>query len=144
MGGGGSMALKFDLSSFDRLDDDFAKAAGKLETLVGSEKTKTQVKAALKPMEDDAKSRIHSITGSLKNSIETRVTTHTDAPTEIEVGISYKRHPKAHHAHLVEGGHGGPHPAPPHPFWEPAVQLHGQQAVDALEELMEDLADQLF
>lgn len=144
MDGGGSMALKFDLSPFDRLDDDFARAAGKLETLVGSENTKTQVKAVLKPLEDDAKSRVHSITGHLKSSIETRVTTHADAPTEIEVGISYKRHPKAHHAHLVEGGHGGPHPAPPHPFWEPAVQLHGQQAVDALEDLMEDLAEQLF
>lgn len=144
MGGGGSMALKFDLSPFDRLDDDFAKAAGKLETLVGSENTKTQAKAALKPLEDDAKSRVHSITGHLKSSIETRVTTHADAPTEIEVGISYARHPEAHHAHLVEDGHGGPHPAPPHPFWEPAVQLHGQQAVDALEDLMEDLVDQLF
>ena len=27
---------------------------------------------------------------------------------------------KAPHAHLVEFGHGGPHPAPPHPFIRPA------------------------
>lgn len=27
---------------------------------------------------------------------------------------------KAPHAHLVEYGHGGPHPAPPHPFFRPA------------------------
>jgi HK97 gp10 family phage protein len=27
---------------------------------------------------------------------------------------------KAPHAHLVEFGHGGPHPAPPHPFLRPA------------------------
>lgn len=27
---------------------------------------------------------------------------------------------KAPHAHLVEYGHGGPHPAPPHPFVRPA------------------------
>jgi HK97 gp10 family phage protein len=27
---------------------------------------------------------------------------------------------KAPHAHLVEFGHGGPHPAPPHPFFRPA------------------------
>lgn len=138
------MAIKFDLSAFDRLDDNLAQAAGKLETLAGSENTKQQVKEKLKPMTDDAKSRIHSITGNLRDSIETRVTTHADAPTEIEVGISYKRHPKAHNAHLVEGGHGGPHPAPPHPFWEPAVQLHGQQAVDGLEEVMEEMVEQLF
>lgn len=138
------MAIKFDLSAFDALDNDLAQAAGKLETLMGSEAAKGQVIAVLKPLEDDAKSRVHSITGNLRSSIETRVSTHADAPTEIEVGVSYKRHPKAHHAHLVEDGHGGPHPAPPHPFWEPAVQLHGQQAVDALEDLMEDLAGQLF
>jgi HK97 gp10 family phage protein len=28
--------------------------------------------------------------------------------------------PDAPHAHLVEDGHGGPHPAPPHPFARPA------------------------
>jgi HK97 gp10 family phage protein len=27
----------------------------------------------------------------------------------------------ASHAHLVEFGHGGPHPAPPHPFFRPAM-----------------------
>ncbi len=27
---------------------------------------------------------------------------------------------KAPHAHLVEYGHAGPHPAPPHPFFRPA------------------------
>jgi HK97 gp10 family phage protein len=28
---------------------------------------------------------------------------------------------KAPHAHLVEYGHAGPHPAPPHPFFRPAI-----------------------
>lgn len=28
---------------------------------------------------------------------------------------------KAPHGHLVEFGHGGPHPAPPHPFVRPAI-----------------------
>jgi len=138
------MAMKFDLSAFDHLDDHLAGAAGKLERLTNSEDAKRQVKAKLKPITDDAKTRIHSITGNLRDSIETRVTTHADAPTEIEIGISYKRHKKAHHAHLVEGGHGGPHPAPPHPFWEPAVQLHGQEAVDGLEDVMEEMVEQLF
>lgn len=138
------MSMKFELSAFDHLDDDLARAAGKLETLAGSEDTKRQVKEKLKPLTDDARSRIHSITGNLRDSIETRVETHPDAPTQIELGISYKRHKKAHHAHLVEGGHAGPHPAPPHPFWEPAVELHGQEAVDGLEDVMAGLAEQLF
>lgn len=39
-----------------------------------------------------------------------------DLPSVI-VGVDRK---KAPHAHLVEMGHGGPHPAPPHPFLRPA------------------------
>jgi HK97 gp10 family phage protein len=39
-----------------------------------------------------------------------------DDPSVI-VGVDRK---KAPHAHLVEMGHGGPHPAPAHPFLRPA------------------------
>ena len=138
------MALKFNLSAIDGLDNELAQAAGKLERLVGSEKTKSTVKRVLRPLTDDAKARIHSLTGHLRDSIETRVETYADRPTQIEVGISYKRHKKARHAHLVEGGHGGPHPAPPHPFWEPAVLVHGQEAVDAVNDVTDEIIDQLF
>ena len=138
------MAINFNLSALDGLDDELAQAAGKLERLVGSEKTKSEVKRVLRPLTDDAKARIHSLTGHLRDSIETRVETYADRPTQIEVGISYKRHKKARHAHLVEGGHGGPRPAPPHPFWEPAVLAHGQEVVDAIDGVADEIIDQLF
>lgn len=35
-------------------------------------------------------------------------------------------------AHLVEGGHGGPKPAPAHPFLEPAAQSVEEQVNDAI------------
>ena len=31
--------------------------------------------------------------------------------------------------HLVEYGHGGPQPAPPHPFFRPAIDEHGTRAI---------------
>jgi len=37
---------------------------------------------------------------------------------------------KAPHAHLVEFGHGGKHPAPPHPFLRPAFDAFRKAAVD--------------
>ena len=138
------MSITFDLSPIDGLDNRLAEKAVRLERLVGSEKTKKEIKTAMKPLTEDAKARIHSITGRLAGAIETRVTTSADAPTEIEVGISYKRHRNAHHAHLVEGGHGGPHPAPPHPVWNPAVEAHGEEAAAALEDRINDLIDELF
>jgi len=39
---------------------------------------------------------------------------------------------EAPHAHLVEGGHGGPAPAPPHPFMEPAVAAKEDEIMDAI------------
>lgn len=51
-------------------------------------------------------------------------------------GVSYKKDKAARHAHLVEYGHGGPHPAPAHPFWAPAVTAQGQAAMDRLTEIV--------
>lgn len=138
------MSLEFDASEIDRITDEFAALAGRLETSIGSDRTKAQVKRVLRPLTDDAKARIHSLTGHLRDGIETRVETHIDEPTYIEVGISYKRHRKSRHAHLVEGGHGGLRPAKPHPFWEPAVEAHYDEATQALEETVMDMIDEAF
>lgn len=135
------MPLTFDLNAVDGLDDAFAQAAGKLEEKIGSEQAKRKIRDALKLITEDAKARVHSITGHLVSGIKCYVETHTDAPTEITVGVSYAR-TKAYHAHLVEGGHGGPHPARAHPFWKPAVQAHGTEAVNALiDELLDEMED---
>lgn len=48
-----------------------------------------------------------------------------DHPSAI-VGVDRK---KAPHAHLVEFGHGGPHPAGPHPFLRPALDAVRSAAV---------------
>lgn len=138
------MPIEFGLQMIDGLDDELAQKARQLEGLMGEEKTRTAFKTAMKPITQNAKARVHSISGGLKAGIETRVNVKPDEPTEIEVGISYKRHVRARHAHLVEGGHGGPHPAPPYPFWEPAVQAHYKEALDALDNANDGLIDELF
>lgn len=48
-----------------------------------------------------------------------------DLPSVI-VGVDRKRAP---HAHLVEFGHGGPHPAPAHPYLRPAFAAVKRAAV---------------
>lgn len=40
-------------------------------------------------------------------------------------------------AHLVEFGHGGPHPAPPHPFMRPAYEEAKTVATQAIRETLE-------
>lgn len=39
-----------------------------------------------------------------------------------KVGEYWRAGARAPHAHLVEYGHGGPHPAPAHPFLRPAKE----------------------
>ena len=43
----------------------------------------------------------------------------------------------ARQAHLVEAGHRGPRPAPPHPFLEPAVQAAQQRAGQIIRTIFE-------
>lgn len=57
-------------------------------------------------------------TGNLKKAAYASVLPETT--TRNVVAFAGVRPRKAPHAHLVEFGHGGPHPAPPHPFVRPA------------------------
>jgi len=57
-------------------------------------------------------------TGNLKKS--TYAVALPETTSQPAVGFAGIRPRKAPHAHLVEYGHGGPHPAPPHPFIRPA------------------------
>jgi HK97 gp10 family phage protein len=41
---------------------------------------------------------------------------------------------KAPHAHLVEFGHGGPHPAPAHPFMRPAWDSSKREVLEGIEQ----------
>jgi HK97 gp10 family phage protein len=51
----------------------------------------------------------------------------------VEGEINGKRHVPGNVAHLVEFGHGGPHPAPPHPFMRPALDEKKSEALAAVE-----------
>lgn len=124
--------MKFDMQAMDML----------LQTLedmaiydLDDMQLKTGVQAALNQVRDEARARIHSITGTLRKAVQTKVKSSPYAPLEAEVGVSYKT-TKARYAHLVEGGHGGPHPAPAHPFFAPALAKFESQGVDAIETAM--------
>lgn len=57
-------------------------------------------------------------TGNLKKAVY--ATALPETMYQRAVAFAGIRPRKAPHAHLVEFGHGGPHPAPPHPFFRPA------------------------
>jgi len=53
-----------------------------------------------------------------------------NSPAVAFAGIRPRRAP---HAHLLEYGHGGPHPAPPHEFVRPAIDDRKGAALDMVE-----------
>lgn len=87
-----------------------------------------------------AKANAPDRSGDLKENLSVGKRKKTRDRYAVEVGNFYSNDPYVPYAHLVEYGHGGPHPAPPHPFLEPAAEMAEGEAIDAImEELTKGL-----
>ena len=71
----------------------------------------------------DAKARVNVVTGNLKKSIKAKKSKFEDG--------GWITQATAPHAWLVEHGHGGPKPAPAHPYLRPALDANIAAARDA-------------
>jgi HK97 gp10 family phage protein len=94
--------------------------------------------------------------GTLKKSIKKKIKTYSSSGNVIAVIgadraasaiIDNKKHVPANYIHLIEAGHGGPAPAPPHPFLTSAYQNTKatalQIATNKLREVLEREASNL-
>ena len=108
------------------------------------------VAKAARQLVKGAKARAPVRTGQLKKSLGFRPRTYKGTVLAIvgprrgfattdETG---KKHDPARIAHLVEMGHGGPRPAPPHPFLRPAMdELAPTMAATIARELQAGLGE---
>jgi hypothetical protein len=96
--------VKFDVSQVDGLNRALMRLEETYSLYHGSAAAQQQVRAALKLISDDAKGRVHSVTGNLVGSIKVYARVRPVKENLGEVGVSYAKS-KAHHAHLVEYGH---------------------------------------
>jgi HK97 gp10 family phage protein len=117
---------------------------------VHPDKTEPVLLDAAKVIASDAKRRApKGKTGNLRRSIVAKKTKRRggfSATLGLSAGeaapaitaIDFRKGP---HAHLVEYGHGGPHPAPAHPFFRPAWDANKsrveKQIVDDLTNLID-------
>lgn len=137
------MAVK--THGFSELIDDLERLAEK----AGGPGTDRALKAGAKPIFEDMK-RQASIdpqirTGNLHKSIKIgkvgKTVRKTDYKTMKRITIgSHKKEMGAYapHAHLVEFGHGGPAPAPPHPFVRPAFDKHVGEAFSEMKRVLSE------
>ncbi len=94
------------------------RAGNKIVANLNKGQTKILLKAARKVQKRIKEKAPLGPTGKLKKSTYAKALPPT--MTGSAVAFAGVRAKAAPHAHLVEYGHGGPHPAPPHPFIRPA------------------------
>lgn len=116
-------------------------ALGTISKAVKTKETRRAVTLATQPLARSAKSKVSHVpdskwvsTGALKKSIGRKTKTYSSGiavgivgPRKgfgVSVGTNSDGTPRFHDpafiAHLIEMGHGGPNPAPAHPFLRPA------------------------
>lgn len=129
----GSINLSVDVSKLDGVMDALSKVD------IPASKVKKILENSAQILVEEARSRAPIRTkpdGVLRSSIRVGRRPKSGI-NSVEVGVFY---PDAPYANLVEGGHGGPKPAPPHAFLKPAADAVGDQVLDAImEELKREM-----
>lgn len=110
--------VDIDVSGDEELQQAIVNAAQR----VSSDAVVDVLMQAATAVRDHARALVRVKTGALRDAIFASRGRPFARPGSVSViaGVSPKRAP---HRHLVEYGHAGPRPAPPHPFWRPAVMI---------------------
>lgn len=115
--------------------DAFLKEVQQLPDRLKRRETLKLLRRVTKPTIMAAKANVRSRSGRLERSIG-NITGKSKTYPNVLVGPRVKGNHAGFHGHLVEFGHGGPHPAPAHPFMRPAYeQTKGQVSEDAAKKI---------
>lgn len=136
---GGGERLGVNLRGFDDLQDDMVNMAAALEHGPGVNRA---LRAGAVPIEEqmlhNASTDPKIITSDLHDSIRTgNVRQKRGGGKRITIGVHYKER-GAYYANPVEFGHGGPAPAPAHPFVRPAFDTRSDDAYEAIKQVLRD------
>ena len=90
---------------------------------------------AAQPLLEQMRQNVHSRSGKLRAAIGTGSAKVGSGGPSITVGVHRKDWSgDEYYPAYVEFGHGGPRPAPPHPYIRPAVDARGEEALSRLAE----------
>ena len=127
-----------ELRGFDDLQDDLLNMAAALENGAGANRA---LKAGAVPIEQqmlhNASTDPKIITGELYGSIRTGNVKGGARGKRITVGVHHKDN-AAYFSNPLEFGHGGPAPAPAHPFVRPAFDVKSDEAYEEIKRVLRD------
>ena len=131
--------MAIELRGFDDLKDDLINMAAALDQGPGVNRA-LEAGAVLieSQMLQNASTDPAIITGDLHSSIRTgSVKKKSGGGKRITIGIHHKDK-GAYYANPVEFGHGGPAPAPAHPFVRPAFDVKANEAFEEIKRVLRD------
>jgi len=131
--------MAVELRGFDDLQDDLINMAAALEQGPGVTRA---LQAGAAPIEQqmlqNASRDPKIISGDLHGSIHTgSVKKRQGGGKRITIGVHHKEK-GAFYANPVEFGHGGPAPAPAHPFVRPAFDVKAPEAFEEIKRVLRD------
>jgi len=131
--------MPLETQGFGDLQNDLTNMAAEMEFGPGVNRA---LQAGAKPIEEqmlrNASSNPKIITDALHSSIHTgSVKKRRMGGKGITVGV-HRKEKGAFYATPVEYGHGGPAPAPAHPFVRPAFDTRVEEAYDAIKQVLRD------
>ena len=127
-----------ELRGFDDLENDLLNMASALDN--GSAVNRA-LRAGAKPIEEqmlkNASSDPKIITGELYGSIRTSNIKGGAKGKRITIGVHHQDN-AAYFSNPLEHGHGGPAPAPAHPFVRPAFDTQSDTAYEEIKNVLRD------
>ena len=131
--------MPLEMQGADDLRDDLTNMAANLEFGAGVNRA---LEAGAVPIEQqmiaNAASDPKIITGALHDSIHAgKVKNRRMGGKAITIGVHHKEK-GAYYANAVEAGHGGPAPAPAHPFVRPAFDTRVDEAYNIMKGILRD------
>lgn len=131
--------MSMELQGFGDLQNDLTNMAAEMEFGSGVNRA---LQAGAKPIEEqmlrNASSNPKIITDALHSSIHTgSVKKRRMGGKGVTIGV-HRKEKGAFYATPVEYGHGGPAPAPAHPFVRPAFDTKAEEAYDAIKQVLRD------
>ena len=130
--------MAVDLQGFAELQNDLTAMALSLENGSGVNRA---LEAGAVPIEQQMKANASSdpkiITGTIYISIHTYKVGHRRGGKQISIGVKHSE-AGGYYANPLEHGHGGPGPAPPHPFVRPAFDARAEEAYSEIRRVLAD------
>ena len=140
--------MPLDTQGFDGLASDIAGMAGRMDADgAGAPAVRRILEAAAQPIHQQMKANASKdpkiITGVLNRSIRIGpVKKRRKSGKSITIGV-HRKEEGAYYATPVEYGHGGPAPAPAHPFIRPAYDTRADEAYGIIRDGLRDAIDRL-